>query len=718
MAAVSYRLYRGKQEDNAYNTLIKFLLNHERCDVNVFEDNNTQRSPYLPCTALHLAIASENKVAKQLLLDHPRIILNSRNDAHIACYYGDTDMTRMLMEREDFNINAKDSWGGVPLHAAAAGNHVEVAKLLLNHPDCVINAKDTLYRKAKDVAERYNSVDVAQLLILHTTTTLIRAFLEKDITRAEALLRDPGCDVNKIGDICVYEYTDIFNCKETTRLRGTPLMAAVSYRLYRDKQEDSAYNTLIQLLLNHERCDVNVFEDNNTWRSPYLPCTALHFAIASENKIAKQLLFDHPRIILNSRNDAHSACHYGDTDMTRMLMKREDFNINATDSKGGVPLHAAAARNHVEVAQLLLQHPHCDINAKDRKGWVPLLAAAERNHVEVAQLLLQHPQCDINATDSKGGVPLHAAAARNHVEVAQLLLQHPQCDINAKDSEGRVPLHAAAARNHVEVAQLLLNHPDCVINVKDSNFKTAKDVAVSYNSADVAQLLILHTTTPLIRAILEKDITRAEALLRDPGYDVNKIGDICVYEYTDRYNHKMTTILRGTPLMAAVSYRLYRDKQEDGAYNTFIKLLLNHERCDVNVFKDNNTDESLYLPCTALHLAIASENKIAKQLLLHHQRIILNSRNDTHIACYHGDTDMTRMLMEREDFNINATDSKGGVPLHVAAAGNHVEVAQLLLQHFQCDINAKDRKGKGTTARSRSGESRGSGATVVTTSSL
>ena len=418
---------------------------------------------------------------------------------------------------------------------------------------------------------------------------LVKAIVDKDSTRAEALLRDPHYDVNEIGYICEYECNinlNVWVSAETykTSLWGTPLMAAVSYYLYRDMPEDSAYITLIKLLLNHDRCDVNVFVNNDTTVDvPFFPLSALHCAIASNNKLAIQLLLNNPRIILNSCIDAPIACYYGDIDLTLMLMERKDF------------------------------------------------------------------------------------------------------DINPKEKGVRLPLHAAAAGNHVEIAKVLLKHPDCVMNIKDSWGDTARRVAMKCKSASVVQLFIEHSTTPLIKAILEKNITCAEALLRDPDYDVNEIGEICDYKHTDIYSNDHTTTLLGTPLMAAVSYYIYRDKQEDSTYNALIELMLNDERCDVNAFTDNHTRNTTYLPCTALHFAIASGNEIAKQLLLNHPRITLNSNNDASIACYYGDINMMRTLMERENFNIKVDGRK---TIYACVQLNRVDVAQMLLNHDKCDLSA------------------------------
>ena len=121
---------------------------------------------------------------------------------------------------------------------------------------------------------------------------LVKAVVERDFATAEELLCDPNCNVNEIGNICNYKGM------RTLTIQGTPLMAAVGYMLYRNDPEDTAYYTLIKLLLNHRRCDIN-YLTNNHWVTKcwpeyqnmylFLPFTALQFAMASSNNITKTI---------------------------------------------------------------------------------------------------------------------------------------------------------------------------------------------------------------------------------------------------------------------------------------------------------------------------------------------------------------------------------------------------------------------------------------------
>lgn len=56
----------------------------------------------------------------------------SREERHLACWYGHLDFVKVLIEHGGANVNAKDNEGKTPLHEACDNGKLELVQLLLN----------------------------------------------------------------------------------------------------------------------------------------------------------------------------------------------------------------------------------------------------------------------------------------------------------------------------------------------------------------------------------------------------------------------------------------------------------------------------------------------------------------------------------------------------------------------------------------------------------
>ena len=73
--------------------------------------------------------------------------------------------------------------------------------------------------------------------------------------------------------------------------------------------------------------------------------------------------------------------------MTRLLLERDDVNINSMDPCFRTPLFWAAINGHEEVVKVLLDSGRVDPNAKDADDLTPYLWAAGGGHDAVVKLL-------------------------------------------------------------------------------------------------------------------------------------------------------------------------------------------------------------------------------------------------------------------------------------------------------------------------------------------
>jgi len=75
--------------------------------------------------------------------------------------------------------------------------------------------------------------------------------------------------------------------------------------------------------------------------------------------------------------------------VVRLLLAREDIQINQAAKDGATPLYTTCAKGHVDVVRLLLARKEIDIN-KEYKGCTPLKIAQGNKFTKIVALLQQH----------------------------------------------------------------------------------------------------------------------------------------------------------------------------------------------------------------------------------------------------------------------------------------------------------------------------------------
>ena len=155
----------------------------------------------------------------------------------------------------------------------------------------------------------------------------------------------------------------------------------------------------------------------------------------------------------------HFAAHQGHAEVVKLLLGRDDIQVNAAGSHDYMPLHFAAQQGHEEVVKLLLGRPEIKVNAAAGNGVTPLHFAAQNGHIKVVELLLSRDDVEVNSTEGiSAATPLHLAAQNGHVEVVKLLLGRPDVKVNATTCHGATPLHLAAQKGHRDVCLCLLTY--------------------------------------------------------------------------------------------------------------------------------------------------------------------------------------------------------------------------------------------------------------------
>ena len=478
-------------------------------------------------------------------------------------------------------------------------------------------------------------------------------------------------------------------------------------------------NDLAEKLLKYEeyKCtkniDVGIINDSIS--------IALNYACKNEmNEIAKILLqrddVNINKIDHNEYTALHYACQNEMNEIAKILLQRDDIDVSAINWNKMTALHYACKNKMDEIAKILLQRNDIDINKIDRDKCTALYYACQNKMDEIAKILLQREDIDVSAINWSEMTVLHYACKNKMGEITKILLQRNDIDINKIDRDGYTALHYACQNKMDEIAEILLQREDIVVN---TIFKT--DINVLYYACqnkmnEIAKILLrrkdidvnakdIHGTTVLHHACQNKMNEIAKILLQRKDIDVNA-KDYC----------------GGTVLHYAC----------ENAMNEVVKILLQRQDFDINTINDCHIDYGLALHTAtykymdddiieimlqidgidiemfdfygwnALHHACEAENIEAAKLLIK-KGININTHikgiYDTAllIACKRPDSKMVEMLIQSNEINVNKQDKDGNTALHIACRLCEADIVELLMKKG-IDINIKNKKGQ--TAKS------------------
>ena len=263
---------------------------------------------------------------------------------HVAIYYGEVEILQILIDA-GANPNKNDGSGNSPIHVAVRQDDPEILRTLVEG-GANVNEKDALGNPAIQVAVVRNMPEMVQILIdaggdpnetNHLGNPMIHEALIHGNTEVVRILVDAGADVN------AHEKSSRFSVREGV----TPLLTAVSYD----------YLEIVRILID---AGAEVLGDGHLTPSPFDEVLRI-----GDSEMLTVFLFWAIR-----EKDAES--------IIRLLKEgRESPNINARNTSGDTPLHAAIRNGSSALIVTILVVEGANVHATDASGQTPLQLALE-----------------------------------------------------------------------------------------------------------------------------------------------------------------------------------------------------------------------------------------------------------------------------------------------------------------------------------------------------
>lgn len=428
--------YHGHHQ--ALEVLVQSLL-----DLDV--RNSTGRTP------LDLAAFKGHVECVDVLINQGASILVKdyvvkRTPIHSAAINGHSECLRLLIGNADIQtaVDIHDGNGQTPLMLSVLNGHTECVYSLLNK-GANVDAKDKWGRTALHRGAVTGHEECVEALLQHSANFLLR----------DSRGRTPIHLAAACGHIGVL---------------GALLQTAVSVDVVPAIADNHGYTSLHWACYNgHDACVELLLEQEVFQKMEGNSFSPLHCAVINDNEGAAEMLID--------------------TLGTSI--------VNAVDSKGRTPLHAAAFTDHVECLQLLLSH-NAQVNAVDSSGKTPLMMAAENGQTNAVEVLVSSAKADLTLQDNNKNTALHLACSKGHETSALLILEQisDRNLINATNSALQTPLHVAARNGLTVVVQELLGKGASVLAVDENGYTPALACAPNKDVADCLAL-ILATMMPV-----------------------------------------------------------------------------------------------------------------------------------------------------------------------------------------------------------------------------
>ncbi|GAB6022752.1 hypothetical protein CHUAL_006847 [Chamberlinius hualienensis] len=343
--------------------------------------------------------------------------------------------------------------------------------------------------------------------------------------------------------------------------------------------------------------------------------------------------------------------------------------------------------------------------------------AAKSGNAKMVDILVNDFKVNVNSVDDSGYTPLHISVINNNLDVVKILIKKYNANLHAINNNGCTPLHEAAISNSPKMVHFLLNNCSSNMLLQFNNATSSNQETLNKHK-EIVKLIIQNYIgyatatdgdTPLHMAVIRNNIKLIKILIDNYDADVdssNNDGRTPLHEAVINNNIAIVTMLIEDfqANVDAVDINGNTPLHWSVMINSLEMFTLLSHRFNANVYTVDNER------CTLLHLAAARcDKEISREnSILDNEQIIrklvtnfhldVDAKNSDgctplHLAAGGNNKEVVKMLIREYNAHVNVVDKDGQTPLHLAAFANNTEIVDMLVDGFNADIKIKDVNG-------------------------
>lgn len=146
-------------------------------------------------------------------------------------------------------------------------------------------------------------------------------------------------------------------------------------------------------------------------------------------------------------------------DIATKMMEQVPGYTTCIDDDGDTPLHLATFMGLQRTVHHLLMRNSMAVYYKNRNGQLPIHMAAAGDHIRIYRKLIKHCSDTVGTTDGQNMTVLHLAIRNEHLNFVRYILQADDHNelINAREKMGNTDLHISIIKESIWMVFLLLD---------------------------------------------------------------------------------------------------------------------------------------------------------------------------------------------------------------------------------------------------------------------
>ncbi|KAK3591754.1 hypothetical protein CHS0354_019526 [Potamilus streckersoni] len=623
------------------------------------EVDNGQRTP------AHQAASGGNVAVLSYLIDHGTDpwcrTSNEETLLHRACMHGKIEMTKYLVETYPKMLNELAIDKGTTAHHAAAGGDVAVLAYLIDRgtdPWCRTSREENLLH----IACIYGKLEMTKYLV---------ETYPKMLHELDTFKRTPAYHATAGGNVAVLNYLIDRGTEPWYRTSEETLLHIACSQ---GKLEMTKYLVETYPLMLHEVDNYN--------RTP------VYHAAAGGNVAVLAYIIDRGTDpwCRTSKEETllHIACIQGKLEMTKYLVETYPKMLNAVDNGKKTPAHQAAAGGNVAVLCYLIDRgtePWCRTSEEETL----LHRACIYGKLEMSKYLVETYPKMLHEVNNIKSTPGHYAAAGGNVAVLSYLIDRgtdPWC----RTSKEETLLHISCIEGILETTKYLVEtYPKMLYEVDNGKKTPAQYAAVGGNVA-VLSYLIDRGTDPWCRTSEEETLLHIACIHRKiemTKYLVETYPKM-LYE-VDNGKSTAAHYAAAGGNVAVLSYLIDRGTDQwcrTAHKKTLLHIACIHGKLEVTKYLVETYPKMLHEVDNGKRTPVqyaASGGNVALLAYLIDRGVdpwCRTSEGETllHIACIHGQLEMSKYLVETYPKMLNEVDKSKRTPAQYAAESSNVSV--------------------------------------------